>query len=199
MTGATVATNIPSAVNLGGLGGIMSTAGGGALAGAGTPAAGGNTVATVPGGSKTIGDILKGVGGNLAGNLTSPNGLAGLLGLWNANNQKNNWQSQMDELNKNFATDSPYAKQMEQTLARKDSAAGRNSQYGTRAVELAAKLAEAKANSVKDLITMQNQENSAQNSGIRDLATILGGGDNSIFSGLSTGFQDLLKLLQDGE
>lgn len=47
-----------------------------------------------------------------------------------------------------FSPTSPYAQQMQQTLARTDAAAGRNSQYGTRSVQLAAALAQAQANAL---------------------------------------------------
>jgi len=50
-------------------------------------------------------------------------------------------QSQMSGLQNMYAPDSPYAKQLAQQLARQDAKAGRNSQYGTRAVELQARLA----------------------------------------------------------
>lgn len=51
----------------------------------------------------------------------------------------------MDQINNEFSPNSPYAQQMAQTLARQDAAAGRNSQGGTRAVQLAAALAQAHA------------------------------------------------------
>lgn len=44
-----------------------------------------------------------------------------------------------------FSPNSAYAQQMSQTLGRQDAAAGRNSQYGTRAVQLAAALTQAQA------------------------------------------------------
>jgi hypothetical protein len=47
-----------------------------------------------------------------------------------------------------FSPTSPYAQQMQQTLARQDAAAGRNSQYGTRATQLAAALTQAQANAL---------------------------------------------------
>jgi len=50
-----------------------------------------------------------------------------------------------DQINQMFAPNSPYAQQMQQTLARQDAAAGRNSQYGNRAVQLAAALTQARA------------------------------------------------------
>lgn len=83
---------------------------------------------------------------------TSPSTLGTLMKLGNtglgmyqqyaqqhAQNQYANSISQM------FSPNSPYAQQMQQTLARQDAAAGRNSQGGTRAVQLAAALTQAQA------------------------------------------------------
>ena len=53
---------------------------------------------------------------------------------------------QMPTLAAMYGQDSPYAKQLRETLARKDAAAGRNSQYGAREVNFQAQLAD-KANS----------------------------------------------------
>lgn len=55
-------------------------------------------------------------------------------------------QDYMGSLKGLFSPNSPYAQQMSQTLGRQDAAAGRNSQYGTRSVQLAAALAQAQAN-----------------------------------------------------
>lgn len=46
----------------------------------------------------------------------------------------------LNGINQMYSPNSPYAQQMAQTLARSDAAAGRNSQYGNRAVQLAAAL-----------------------------------------------------------
>lgn len=62
---------------------------------------------------------------------------------WHQGQQAQNY---MNSLNQMFAPNSPYAQQMAQTLGRQDAAAGRNSQYGTRSVQLAAALAQAQAN-----------------------------------------------------
>jgi hypothetical protein len=217
MTGATVGGSIPSAVNLGSLGGTLSTGAGlssvfnaakdsqaaseqlgynpATMSGPTNPA----IPIGFPTGAKTLTDILTGAGKNLFNNATSPNGLGNLLGLINARNQRNGWDEQMRELDKNFSVDSPYAKNMRQQVERRDAAAGRNSQYGTREVELAGNLAEKKANAVKDLITMQNNKYAADNSFNRDLGAMFSaGGNNSIFSGLSSSFQDLLKLIGEG-
>lgn len=63
----------------------------------------------------------------------------------NSNNQ-DYWQNQMNTLNNMYAPGSPEATLMEQQMNAKDAAAGRNSQYGTRATNLAAALAQQKAN-----------------------------------------------------
>lgn len=55
------------------------------------------------------------------------------------------WQQNEDQINKYYAAGSPEALALEQQLARQDAKAGRNSQYGQRAVDLAAKMAERRA------------------------------------------------------
>lgn len=49
---------------------------------------------------------------------------------------------QMPTLDSMYGPNSPYAQQLQQSLAAKDAAAGRNSQYGNRAVQLQATLAD---------------------------------------------------------
>lgn len=71
-------------------------------------------------------------------------------------------QGQMGTLANMYSPDSPYAKQLAQQLARKDAAAGRNSQYGPRAVELQARLASMAptvANSMSSLAGASNTGN----------------------------------------
>ena len=60
------------------------------------------------------------------------------------------------QINSMYAPGSPEAKLMEQEMARKDAAAGRNSQYGTRAVDLAAKLAATKGTLLSNTLGNQN-------------------------------------------
>ena len=50
----------------------------------------------------------------------------------------------MGKLDELYRPDSAYAMQMQDELARRDSAAGRGSQYGPRSVELAAKLTDSR-------------------------------------------------------
>lgn len=64
---------------------------------------------------------------------------------WRQQQAYNDYRNQIDQ---EFSPNSPYAQQMAQTLARQDAAAGRNSQYGTRSVQLAAALAQAHANAL---------------------------------------------------
>jgi len=93
----------------------------------GTPSVLGGGV-TLPNGStipQSLIDILKGVGQGI----TSPESLAALFGIGNANKQEDMWAKQFSDLEKMYSPDSDYAKQMESNLARKDAAAGRNSQY----------------------------------------------------------------------
>lgn len=67
------------------------------------------------------------------------------LGAYQQYAQQQAQQQYVNQINQEFATNSPYAQQMQQTLARQDAAAGRNSQYGNRAVQLAAALTQARA------------------------------------------------------
>lgn len=60
------------------------------------------------------------------------------LGQMRQQNSQNNYANSIKDI---FSPTGAYATQMQQTLARQDAAAGRNSQGGTRAVQLAAALA----------------------------------------------------------
>lgn len=141
------------------------------------------TAGTSAAASGPWGEFLKSlgtkVGGNLLSNLVAAGGNA-YMGNKNAN-MYNNYIQQINSL---FAPDSPYAKQMQQALARKDAAAGRNSQYGTRAVELAAALTRDKANALTS-------------PGFQNMLGQYGTNSNSIVNGFlaalgSQGGQDLI-------
>lgn len=77
-------------------------------------------------------------------------GLLGGIGAYKdyrgARKAQKAFQGQLDRLDQLYAPDSPYAKQMEKTLARRDAARGRRSQYGPRAQELASNLTQNQAN-----------------------------------------------------
>jgi hypothetical protein len=69
---------------------------------------------------------------------------------------------QMPTLAAMYGADSPYAKQLQQTLARKDAAAGRNSQYGPRSVQLQAMLADKGSQYAQQQATMAQAYNTAR-------------------------------------
>lgn len=62
------------------------------------------------------------------------------LGAYQDYQKQKAFGNYMNQINDLYSPNSPYAQQMAQTLARQDAAAGRNSQYGNRAVQLAAAL-----------------------------------------------------------
>lgn len=66
-------------------------------------------------------------------------------GLGEAGDMNSALANQVRSLGEIYGPNSPYAAQMRQTLARKDAAAGRNSQYGPREAQLQALLAEKQA------------------------------------------------------
>ncbi len=142
----------------------------------------------------------------LFNNLTSPQGLAGLAGVYNANAQNDRLKNRLEEMDRMFATDSPYAKNMQETLARKDAAAGRNSQYGPRAEKLAADLTTRKADMYKDIMALEDRMSVNYDSRMKDLAGIFGSGNSgqsvfgnlgNVLGGLNSGWQSLLDLLGD--
>lgn len=82
-----------------------------------------------------------------------------------AEQQANQLQQQMQNmptLASMYGPDSSYAKQLQATLAAKDAAAGRNSQYGQRAVTLQAALADKGSQYAAQQAQMANQYSQAQ-------------------------------------
>ena len=122
------------------------------------------------GGSSQVGfTSIPGTGGSMGGDdfsWNSPQGLSTMFRLGNAGlgayqqyQQGQAAHNYANSINQMFAPDSPYAQQMQQELARKDAAAGRNSQYGSRAVQLAAALTQARAQALGG----NNYANAARN------------------------------------
>lgn len=70
-------------------------------------------------------------------------------------------QQQIESLSNMYGPNSPYALQLRQALARKDAAAGRNSQYGPREVELQARLAGLQGQNAQTIGTLQGQQQSS--------------------------------------
>lgn len=91
-----------------------------------------------------------------------------------------------------FGPNSPYAQQMQQTLARQDAAAGRNSQYGTRATQLAAALTQAQANALGGNNYAQAAQNTSGSNVLNGLFGLAGttAGKNLIGAGFN-GLQSL--------
>lgn len=88
--------------------------------------------------------------------------------------------NQIKSLTDMFGQDSPYAKQLRQTLERKDAAAGRNSQYGNRETQLQALLAEkalqssgAIGNLAQQSSALDNSVNAGRNTQLNALDSIL--------------------------
>lgn len=95
------------------------------------------------------------------------------MGMYAANQAKKDIGGQIGQLQSLFSGDSPYAQQLQQQLARKDAAAGRRSQYGTRGVELAARLAELNSRNAPQLNQLYNQKSAANMSQYKDLYNVL--------------------------
>lgn len=69
---------------------------------------------------------------------------ASLLTAYQSEQNRKDYQELIGKLDGLYSPDSPYAQQMRDELERRDSAAGRASQYGPRSVELAAKLTDSR-------------------------------------------------------
>ena len=142
--------------------GPAATTAAGTAAGAGTSFGGStlaNTVAKTAAGT-VLNSVLNGGGGTSNGGINL-NNLAGLISsIYGAGQQKDsakdmiNWlngqQAKIDNL---YAPGSPEYNYLWQEMSRKDAAAGRNSQYGPRSVDLAARIAGIKADNTARLTT----------------------------------------------
>ena len=111
------------------------------------------------------------------GSLTSL--LPGLAGIYSSNQAQNNAQgvtnqanvsqnlanSQANTLANMYGPNSPYAAQLREQLGRKDAAAGRNSQYGPREVELQARLADAATRNAPNVMAANKEALAAAGKG----------------------------------
>jgi len=104
-------------------------------------------------------------------NMSFADTAAGLGGIYSLYQGGKAAGQQANSLSNMYSNNSPYAKQLAQSLARKDAASGRRSQYGTREVELQAKLA-AMANQVAPNIRNAQQDQYKQ---YGQLASLVGG------------------------
>jgi hypothetical protein len=138
--------------------------------------------------------------GGIGDYLKSPTGIGDLfklgqqgLGAWQKIQQGNAAKNYANSVSSLFGPNSPYAQQMQQTLARTDAASGRNSQYGTRATQLAAALAGKQAEVMGGNNYAQAAQNTAGNSALNGLFGLAqtGAGQrlgSAAFNGLSSLF-----------
>ena len=99
-----------------------------------------------------VGAIGEGLGSFVLGNQVAQN----------ASQNAGTLQQQMGVLADMYGPNSPYAQQLRQALARKDAAAGRNSQYGTREVELQARLAGLQGQNAQQIASLAKQQQDSQ-------------------------------------
>lgn len=163
-TGLPAGTALPSMGQMGGMGAAAAGAAGAAGAGGAANAGLGGLLSQV--GSKGLGALLPallgggGQGGSGAGGMDLMS-LLSLLGAgWgssrtaDAGKDMTAWlNSQQAKIDNLYAPGSPEYDYLMQEMSRKDAAAGRNSQYGPRSVDLAAKIAGIKADNTAKLTT----------------------------------------------
>jgi hypothetical protein len=137
------------------------------------PAAGGGGTIATPGFLASLSSGNFGDAASAAGNWAAKNPIPAIYGagsLYDMYAKKQMAQKQQDLYNQNrsdimnmYAPGSPEYLVMKQQMDRQDAAAGRNSQYGTRAVDLAGKIAAYKTNAIAN---MQNGQNTLANQGL---------------------------------
>jgi hypothetical protein len=115
----------------------------------------GNAVGNFFGGSSngSGGGVNPSTGTTNWGNLA-----AGLGNMYMSSRNNAGIQSQINNLSGMYGPNSAYAQQMQQQLQRQDAASGRGSQYGTRAVELQAALANANSRNAPTLANLYAQQ-----------------------------------------
>lgn len=123
-------------------------------------------------------------------------GIIGSVGQNKSAGEQRQWlDKQMSDINKLYAPGSPEHELLKQEMERKDAAAGRNSQYGPRATDLAAKIAEIKARNIANLAgsTQGNVMNSitADKTSLNSLLAALGKSGPSV-----TNVSSLLDLFK---
>lgn len=124
-------------------------------------------------------------------------GLSGLYSSHQANKalgaNQDAISGQISSLSNMYGPDSPYAKQLRQTLERQDAKAGRNSQYGPREAQLQALLADKAAGVAGTVGTLAGQSQQLNNqratTRAQQLALLLNMGRRSgVFNGLNNMF-----------
>lgn len=137
---------------------------------------------TVPNATNGVNNSSSGQTGGGWGNTLG--GLASLYGMYSRNRDSEAFTSTLANM---YGQNSPYAKHLQQSLARRDAAAGRRSQYGPREVELQAKLAQAQASVAPDVL--KGQQNNLGNylGMMQQMANLYQSGTFNKLAGLFTG------------
>jgi hypothetical protein len=129
-------------------------------------------------------DWMKGIFGALGG--TSAGGAAAAKGMYGTGDQVVNtiaglanlglqhsaakkYGQYADNLASMYGPNSAYSKQLQSSLAARDAARGRRSQYGARNVELQAKLADVNARIAPQMMAAQNAQRQAQLGGLQSI------------------------------
>lgn len=123
--------------------------------------------------------------GNASGGSDWSSLAAGLGNLYLAHRNASGINSQINNLNGLYSPNSAYAQQMQSSLDRQDAASGRRSQYGTRAVELQAALANAASRNAGTLSNLYSQQRS---NNFNQLAGLFTMGKNAGVFGGSAGY-----------
>lgn len=155
------------ATTAGGVGSMFSNATNPALieSAVGTPGYGmssaGLGAATSGGGTMDfLKDLGKSIVGGQGGGISN---LGNLASLFSNYKQYSNTGDLMDDIRSIYSPDGVYAKELEKQLARRDAAAGRNSQYGPRLAELMARLGDSQARSLSGLGGMMQTQQGGLN------------------------------------
>jgi hypothetical protein len=189
---STYGPQLGGASSTGGLGSITSSAGGGLF---GSGVTGGQALSGASLLSKLVSGDGNGSGGiGLSGLATLGGGLMDYFKQNQAANSMLDYLKQRQSMNDNmYAPGSPEYNALWDKMSAADAAAGRNSQYGTRSVDLAAKIAQLKMNAntqltsniAKNMSTAYNQRASAPAGLSSSLQNVLGSGN----------LNDILNLL----
>jgi len=146
--------------------------------------------AAAGGGASGIQDYFKGLIDNvkekpLSSLIGGARTLSSLGGLWSSYQQNQDYGNLAGNLMSMYGDDSAYARQLRKELQRRDAASGRRSQYGPRAVELQARLAELNSRNAGTLANIYQQQ------GVNR--------DNMVKSGLNIGKSTGLLDWLDGQ
>lgn len=164
------------------------------------PVADGAAGLPIPSTSGGLGNLLQnGLPSGVTGLL---NGVGSLVGgnvdRIKAQQDSDWWKSQLDTLQGMYKPGTPEATLMEQKMNAKDAAAGRNSQYGVRATDLAAQLATQRSG-IMTSAGYQNMANAYRNRSSQDLNGLFsaagqGGGLGSTISNGISGINSIYNM-----